>query len=152
MEHDLDIRLIQHGSAEYEETVALRDAVLRRPLGLVFTPEVLGEESDQLHLACYRDGRLVGCLLLKPVDASIVKMRQVAVADDAQRLGVGTAMVEASERLARELGFRTMELNARLSAVPFYERLAYAPVGDMFEEVTIPHMKMAKDLTRNDPG
>ena len=143
---DLDIHLVAHGSAEYEETVALRDAVLRQPLGLVFAPEQLGAETDDLHLACYHNGDLVACLILTHVDADHVKMRQVAVAPPMQGRGIGGALVRASEQVARERGYGTMQLNARDTAVPFYRSLGYESVGGMFEEVTIPHQAMRKNL------
>jgi predicted GNAT family N-acyltransferase len=144
--NDFNFRLVAHGSPEYEETVALRDDILRRPLGLVFTPEQLGAESKDMHLACYRDGTLVGCLILTPVDPATVKMRQVAIAEELQGKGVGRALVERSEEVAREQGFETMVLSARETAVPFYERLGYDRIGERFEEVTIPHWKMMKRL------
>lgn len=147
---DLDIHLIQHGTAEYEETVALRDTILRKPLGLVFTAEQLGSEAADLHLACYLDGSLVGCLILTAQDASTVKMRQVAVVEALQGWGIGTAMVLRSEQIARDHGYAVMKLNARMAAVPFYERLGYECIGEPFEEVTIPHHTMIKQLA--EPG
>jgi hypothetical protein len=39
-----------------------------------------------------------------------------------------------------------MILHARETAVPFYERLRYSPVGDVFQEVTLPHRLMEKRL------
>ena len=39
-----------------------------------------------------------------------------------------------------------MVLNARTSAVPFYERLGYETRGEPFVEVTVPHLAMAKRL------
>lgn len=142
----LSLHLIPHGSPEYEETVALRDEILRRPLGLHFTPETLGAESRDFHLACYDNGSLVGCLILSPTDGTAIKMRQVAVADQVQGQGVGRAMVERSEEIARSHGFGEMVLHARETAVPFYERLGYERIGERFEEVSIPHWKMRKLL------
>jgi predicted GNAT family N-acyltransferase len=142
----LSFHLLPHGSPAYEETVALRDDILRKPLGLTFTAEQLGAESSDMHLACYDDGQLVGCLILTPADHGAVKMRQVAVAADRQGKGIGRAMVERSEEIAREHGFTEMVLHARETAVPFYEALGYDRVGERFEEVTIPHWKMRKGM------
>lgn len=142
----LTIRLVPHGSAEYEETVALRDDILRRPLGLQFTSEGLGAEIEDLHLACYLEEDLVGCLILTPAGSTTVKMRQVAVAEEMQGKGIGRAMVTRSEEIALEHGFTEMVLNARDTAVPFYENLGYERIGEQFEEVTIPHWKMRKEL------
>jgi len=145
-EHDFVLRLVDHGSAEYEETVALRDDILRRPLGLVFTPEQLGAEWSDFHVGCYRSGALVGCLILTPLPGGELKMRQVAVAEHAQRQGVGGAMVRFSEEFAKRNGFREITMHARETAVPFYLLLGYETIGDRFEEVTIPHFKMHKTM------
>ncbi len=140
------IRLLEHGSPLYEETVVLRDEILRKPLGLTFTPEQLGAEASDYHLACYDGDQLLGCLILTPLAGDALKMRQVAVAEDAQRRGVGRAMVEFSEDFARRNGFREIVLNARETAAPFYDTLGYQRLGERFEEVTIPHWKMIKQL------
>jgi len=126
----LTIRLLEHSSPAYEETVALRDEILRKPLGLTFTPEQLGAEASDYHLACYDGDRLLGCLILTPLAGDALKMRQVAVAGDAQRRGVGRAMVEFSEEFARRNGFREIVLNARETAAPFYDALGYDRVGE----------------------
>jgi len=73
-------------------------------------------------------------------------MRQVAVAAEWQRQGIGTALVEYAEAVARKVGYRRMILHARQEAVPFYERLGYARIGGRFEEVTILHWAMEKCL------
>lgn len=43
---------IEYGSPEYEAALALRDAVLGKPLGLSFSPEQLKAERHDHHLAC----------------------------------------------------------------------------------------------------
>ncbi len=143
---DLQCREVLFGSAEYEALVALRDEVLRRPLGLTFSAAQLAAERTERHFACYLGGELVGCLLLRRLDDARVQMRQVAVRAQAQGRGVGRAMVESAEAWASALGYRTMMLHAREEAVGFYERLGYARVGGRFMEVTLPHWEMRKTL------
>ena len=127
-------------------TVDLRDSILRKPLGLQFSAEELEAEKDSRHVACYRGDRLVGCLVLRPIAGSDVRMRQVAVVHELQGQGIGTALVEYAEAAARESGYCRMVLHARETAVPFYERLGYSRVGQRFEEVTIPHWAMERHL------
>ncbi|MCB0544683.1 MAG: GNAT family N-acetyltransferase [Saprospiraceae bacterium] len=143
----VQIYQISFGTPEYDEAVALRHEVLRRPLGLEYLPEQLAREYDEIHLvAADATGRLVAYLNLSPQTDEEVKMRQVAVDPSCQGKGIGKALVAASERLARDLGFRHMTLHAREHAVDFYLQQGYQTVGDRFEEVTIPHFKMEKIL------
>jgi predicted GNAT family N-acyltransferase len=73
-------------------------------------------------------------------------MRQVAVKNEFQNMGVGKEMVVYAEKWARDNGYKTMELNARKTAVPFYLKLNYSIEGSEFMEVGIPHSKMLKKL------
>lgn len=143
----MQILEIQFGTPEFDEAVRLRYEVLRKPLGLEYTPEQLAAEYDNIHLAAFdATGRLIGYLNLTPVDLEEVKMRQVAVHPDAQGAGVGKALVLASEVVAKRAGFKKISLHARETAVPFYQKLDYTVVGERFEEVTIPHFYMEKML------
>jgi predicted GNAT family N-acyltransferase len=136
---------ITFGTPDYDESIALRYAVLRKPLGLEYTPEQLSAEWSDIHLAAFdAAGKMIGILLLTPVSESVVKMRQVAIAPEQQGKGVGAALVAASETTAQEHGFNKITLHARESAVPFYLRLGYRVIGDKFEEVGIPHFAMEK--------
>ena len=143
---DLLFKVISHNSPEYEVEVALRDLILRRPLGLSFSADQLHAEADSCHLGCYIDDEMIGCLVLKPIDDGNVQMRQVAVVERMQGRGIGKQMVKYSEALAKKKGFREMVLHARETAVPFYESLGYTKVGNRFIEVTLPHWTMEKVL------
>lgn len=142
----MERRRVEHGTPEYEQTVALRYEILRRPLGLTFDAKQLAAECDELHLALFDGVEVVACLVLTPLADGDVKMRQVAVREGLQGTGLGRVLVEFSESVARDRGFRRMVLNARETAVPFYLRLGYAIEGEPFEEVTIPHRHMLKRL------
>ncbi|MFN0174781.1 MAG: GNAT family N-acetyltransferase [Saprospiraceae bacterium] len=143
----ITIHQIEFATPEYDESVGLRYEVLRKPLGLEYLPEQLSVEWSDIHLAAFDSrGKMIGILLLSPVDKQEVKMRQVAVEPKQQGKGVGAALVTASEDIARSLNFKKMTLHAREAAAPFYLRLGYQTVGDQFEEVSIPHFKMVKML------
>ena len=138
---------VPFGTPAFDEMLALRHEILRKPLGMEFTAEQIAEEYDSAHLACYNSTwRLLGCLTLLPLNEHELKMRQVVVAESAQGRGVGRRLVEASEVWAREKGFSKMVLHAREVAVPFYLKLDYRKVGKRFTEVNIPHFKMEKVL------
>jgi predicted GNAT family N-acyltransferase len=143
----MNIIEVEFATPEYDETVKLRYKILREPLDLDFTEEQLAEEYADFHLAAYDDSwALKGCLVLTPKDEKTIKMRQVAVENAVQNKGIGSLLVKASEVYARAKGYDTMELNARETAVVFYQKLSYNTEGPLFEEVSIPHFKMVKAL------
>ena len=52
----------------------------------------------------------------------------------------------AQKRLRKGEGFKRIVLNARLGAEGFYARFGYQAEGEPFDENTIPHIRMSKDL------
>ena len=109
--------LIEHGSGEYEETVALRHQVLRKPLGLSYEPAELAGEKDSFHLALREGAELVACLVLKPLDEQrCIKMRQLAVRENVQGKGFGRELVNYAHSFARERGYSEIVLHARETA------------------------------------
>lgn len=142
----MTIRTYEYGSADYEAAVALRRRILRSPLGLVFTDADLALDVHDILIGAFdEDGNMTGTLNLVP-EGDDVKMRQVLVDTAHQGHGIGSEMVEFSERIARLRGFERMVLHARETAVHFYERLGYRVVGEVFTEVTVPHRAMFKPL------
>jgi predicted GNAT family N-acyltransferase len=141
-----EIRVVPHDSPEYWQAIELRRRILRHPLGLDFTAEDLAKEVNETHIVAIDEGKVIGCLVMVPQNCSVVKMRQVAVEPSLQGQGIGADMVRASEEWARDARYSQIELNARDTAVKFYRGLQYTIVGEPFEEVTIPHSKMVKDL------
>ena len=141
-----EYRAVKFHSLAYEAMVDLRYRLLRAPLGLTFSPAELEKESAEYHLGAFVNDRLVACLVLNPIDRQTVKMRQMAVNETYQKQGIGKDLVRFAEQTAMEAGYRVIELHARMHAVKFYEKAGYCRIGDIFLEVTIPHLKMLKDL------
>jgi GNAT superfamily N-acetyltransferase len=134
------------GSPEYHASLALREAVLRRPLGLVWTAEELAKEKTSFHIGCFRDDELVGALVLTPEDGATVRMRLVAVAPEYQGQGVGSALIACAEDVARRLDYRRVVARARETAVPFYRKHGYRIEDEPFTQVGLPHRVVWKEL------
>ena len=75
-----------------------------------------------------------------------VRLRQMAVLNNLQGKGIGRALMQFAENIARDRGFKRITMHARKSAAGFYEKLGYTIFGEEFEEVTIPHFVMEKLL------
>ena len=139
-------REIPFGSPEYAASLALREAVLRKPLGLVWTAEELAKEKASVHVGCFRDDELAGALVLTPEDGGTVRMRLVAVTPMHQGQGVGSALVACAEDVAKRLGYHRMVARARETAVPFYRKHGYRVEDETFVQVGLPHRVVWKKL------
>jgi ribosomal protein S18 acetylase RimI-like enzyme len=140
------LKIIDHGSAEYKQMVKLRDDILRKPLGLSFSPEELELEKDNMLIAAFEEERILGCCMLLEEQPRICRLRQMAVLNDLQGKGIGRALMNFAENLARDRGYSIVRMHARLNSVGFYEKVGYKVKGEQFIELTIPHYVMEKIL------
>jgi predicted GNAT family N-acyltransferase len=141
------IKEIHISDPEYLQVWKLREEVLRKPLGLSLLQEDLSGEAAEHILVAMVDEEVIGCVLLKPVTAHELKLRQMAVNPYHQGRGIGAAIIEASIDLGIREGFKIMTLHARIPAVPFYEKSGFTEEGAVFTEVGIPHQAMQKELS-----
>ncbi len=140
---EIEVKILPFNSELQLKSIELRREILRIPLKLNFTLEELANENNQIHIGAILNNEIVGVLLLKQIENTL-KMRQVAVDLNFQNKGIGKKMVNFSENYAKKNGFKLIELNARITAVPFYNQLNYEIEGEIFEEVGIKHLKMIK--------
>jgi len=140
------LKIIDHGSKEYQQMIKLRDDILRKPLGLTFSPQELEEEKNNMLIGAFEDEDMLGCCMLVEERPGIVRLRQMAVLNDLQGKGIGRALMNFAENLARDSGYKILSMHARKNVVGFYEKMGYQVTSDEFTEITIPHYVMEKTL------
>ncbi len=140
------LKIIDHNTSQYQDMIQLRNEVLRKPLGLVFSAEELEKEKENLLIGAYEEDVMLGCCMLVEEGADTVRLRQMAVVDDLQGKGIGKALMNFAENLARDRGYKKITMHSRKNSVGFYEKMGYKRKGNEFEEITIPHYVMEKKL------
>ena len=139
---------IEFGSSRYQELLDLRYKILLQPLGLKFLDSYREQEATFLHIGCIDNStdKLIGGLILVPVDNEEIRVMQVAVDPARQGEGTGRKLIEYAEKTAKEIGYDRLVMHAMLSVVGFYEKLGFKQEGDMFEEKGINFVRMVKEL------
>jgi predicted GNAT family N-acyltransferase len=143
---DIQFKEVSYHSIEYQQTLQLRNKILRVPLGLNLHISPEDHEEISFHLVASLGDEVVACLVLKPISKDVVKLRQMAVKQELQGQKLGSRLVQYAEQSAKSRGFKEIVLHARLHAGPFYQSLGYEPFGEVFSEVTIPHLAYRKLL------
>ncbi|NSL89014.1 GNAT family N-acetyltransferase [Chitinophaga solisilvae] len=146
----LDFRIIEYGSCDYHDMVALRDEVLRKPLGLTFSDEYLRQEMNDILIGGFDTATgnttIAGCCILTPVSDTTVQLRQMAVSPALQGKGIGRDIIAFAEQYAVSNHFNELIMHARKEATGFYRKLGYEIHGEEFTEVGIAHFEMKKTL------
>jgi len=140
------LKIIDHSTREYQQMLKLREDILRKPLGFTFTPDEVESEKDNILIGAFEDDRMLGCCMLVEETSETVRLRQMAVSNDLQGKGIGRALMQFAENIARDHGYKVIMMHARKHATGFYEKMGYKKKGNEFIEITIPHFVMEKQL------
>jgi predicted GNAT family N-acyltransferase len=141
----IHFKIIDYGSDDYKKAVALREEILRKPLGLFFTKEELEMEKEHVHIAGFLGQEMCATAVLVP-DGEKMKMQRVALKASFQGKGIGSSLMRFCEEYAVKHGYKSIYCHARGTAVQFYQKNQYALEGEPFDEDGIPHRKMRKKL------
>ncbi|MEQ1824803.1 MAG: GNAT family N-acetyltransferase [Pirellula sp.] len=113
----------------------LRYRILRKPFGMPYASAQFPEDnlSATLHLMATSNQGILGCAsLLFDLSKSRTQLRGMAIAEEWQRHGIGTLLLERVHEIGVD---RKQQLwcNARASAVAFYQRNGWTTCGDFFD-------------------
>ncbi|MCP1122896.1 GNAT family N-acetyltransferase [Bacillus sp. AFS018417] len=129
----------------------LKDAFSVRKQVFVDEQNVSSEEEyDEYehvakHVVLYDEDVPVGAGRFRIVDG-IGKMERVCVLSSHRQRGAGKIIMNALEALAKEEALPKLKLHAQTHAEPFYNKLGYETISDVFMEADIPHVVMIKKL------
>lgn len=142
----MEIRVFDTEGPEYQQMTELRLNVLLRPLGVPMSYINPEKEKTDILIGAFDEGTLIGCCILTPRDQDMIQLRQMAVQQDLQGKGVGSAIIAFAEKTAKEKGFKRLMMHSRDVVIPFYHKCGYAITSDQFTEVGIEHHRMEKEL------
>jgi len=134
---------------EYEAYYQFRWEMLRKSLG-----QPLGSEQDDLEQQSFHrmifdnNKQILAIARLHQVNQYQAQIRYMAVDQNSQGQGLGRQIIAAIEELAKQLGIKEVTLNARETAIVFYQKCAYENQGFshlLFDEIK--HFKLKKSLT-----
>ena len=128
---------------ELYDVLWLRDIVFVVGQGITAECEVDGEDRACTHVIG-RDaqGKVVATARLF-LHKSPVKVGRVAVHTDLQRGGHGSALMQYVNDV---VGDRPAAMSAQAHLEPWYARMGWQRVGDVYDEANIPHVKMIRNL------
>jgi predicted GNAT family N-acyltransferase len=110
------------------------------------------DAEDTFHAAAFDDGSIVAVASVMrspspddPTAEGAWRVRGMATEPAVRNRGLGGALLERCLEHAERNGGGLVWCNARVRAVPFYERHGFAPRGDVFDVPDIgPHVRMSR--------
>lgn len=132
-----------------EATFDLRRRVLRAHAPDLPVTNPQDEAPGAFHLAVVDGDVVVAVGSFSPSGEGAVRLRGMAVEPSRQSQGLGGLLLDrAVERLTRAGDVTLLWANARMPALAFYERHGFVAVGEPFDEVGIPHVRVERAIGR----
>ncbi len=125
--------------------LAIRKAVFTDEQGIAEADDVDGLDDTAVQLLLREDDTPVGTARML-VDGDTGKIGRVAVLMAHRSKGHGATLINAAIAEAQRLGLARVKLGSRADTTDFYARLGFAPEGDIFDDVGIPHQMMFRAL------
>jgi ribosomal protein S18 acetylase RimI-like enzyme len=90
------------------------------------------EQQGSTILVMRKDGDIVGCIAVQPLEPHEWSLSMLAVDPDRQARGLGNAIMADAEQFARERGAQQIKISVidlRMSLIAWYERIGYVRTG-----------------------
>lgn len=141
-----EFKEVQFGSKEYLALLNFRYQNLRKPLGLEWSESDLENENKQYHFGVLFKNKIIGSCLLKKISGRQARIRQMAIKEEFQNLGLGKKLLNFVETYAKNKKYSNIIITARFSAVGFYKKQGFNAVGNKFIDVTVVSIMMKKNI------
>ena len=106
---------------------------------------VPGDETAR-HFGVIRDGVVVSCLSVFRDSTDRVQIRKFATRQALQGQGIGTRLLKEVLGILQPEGVQSVFLDARLTAVPFYQRAGFITEGTPFIRKGLTFIRMTNQL------
>jgi predicted GNAT family N-acyltransferase len=110
--------------------------------------EIEFDEYDKtaLHFIVEFEDIVIGTARLVVLDKQ-GKIGRVCILQEYRKKGIGTKLIKSIIKTAKKLGLEKLIVEAKLKALPFYEKIGFHSEGNEYKEVGIPHKRMYLLLT-----
>ncbi len=134
---------------DYTDAQQVREEVFQKEQCIEAKLDFDGEDDNALHFVAYDDEeKPIGTARVRFLDqGKTAKIERLAVLPENRSQGVGKAIMETIDEYLENRHVQKAYMSSQKLVKGFYEKLGYHTVGDVFEEVGIPHVKMEKIYT-----
>ncbi|MCF6094052.1 GNAT family N-acetyltransferase [Microaerobacter geothermalis] len=138
---------IAQNKEDWQDALKVRKKVFIEEQNVPEEIEIDQYEEISTHFIVYNEQlQPVATARFRSYDETTAKIERVAVLPELRGTGLGRELMLFLEKAAKEAGYTKAKLNAQLHAEPFYKKLGYSQISELFYEANIPHVTMVKDL------
>jgi predicted GNAT family N-acyltransferase len=143
--NQISLELVDY-TDKISEIKPIRIQVFQVEQGVDPALEFDGLDETSEHILAYLDNQPVGTLRIRYLDNQLAKIERLAVLSIARGQGIGRKLTEKAIEVIEQKKISKVMIHAQEYVKGLYEKLGFEPVGGIFEEAGILHVKMIKQL------
>lgn len=129
----------------YEDALSIRHEVFITEQNIPFEREIEGEE-DKYYFVGYVGTTAAVCARAFLESPGIWHVQRVACRKEYRGMHLSSELMRFIEEKASDSDIKLITLGAQDQAAPFYERLGFTTIGEVFFDAGIPHHRMDKEI------
>jgi len=134
-----------HSDRELNDVFRIRRTVFVDEQGVSEEEEYDEHDPAASHILVSYNGAPAGTGRVRLI-GDTAKLERICVLREYRKHGIGAAVTTALEAEGQRQGAVKAKLHGQTQAAPFYAKLGYETVSDVFHEAGIPHVVMTKTL------
>jgi len=144
----INVELIKYNSQEFQQACQLRYELFFAEHGLAWDVVQDERQANYFHAAISKQNLVVAYGQLVPQDNRIYQICQMVVKPGYQGQNYGRGILLFLIEQAKQEEAIALTLNARITAVSFYQKFGFKTQGQQFPSATtrIPHITMNRKL------
>ncbi|MBN3870389.1 MULTISPECIES: GNAT family N-acetyltransferase [unclassified Nostoc] len=132
---------------EFPAIQAIRIAVFQEEQGVDAALEFDGKDAISEHLIAYLNKEVVGTARIRYLDDKTAKIERLAVLSTVRGQGIGKKIMENALEVIANKNIPEVVIHAQEYVKDLYKKLDFVEEGEIFQEASIPHVKMIKKLS-----
>jgi predicted GNAT family N-acyltransferase len=136
----LNIRKVNN-SSDFFKLLEVRKKVYVDELNVPIELEFDEYDETAFHFVVEVDDIVVGTARLVALDNE-GNIGRVCILKDFRRKGLGTKLITSIINASMNMGLDRLTVEAKVDALPFYEKMGFVNEGNEYLEIGVPHNKM----------
>jgi predicted GNAT family N-acyltransferase len=134
------------GDVELQESFEVRRQVFVREQGISEDLVFDGHDSKALNIVV-RDGkRVIGTARVQFLNNNQAKLERMAILEHYRRKGIGKELLLFLDTVWKDKQVQQVIIHAQLDVVPFYKLCGFDELGLPFQEASMKHIEMRKQV------
>ena len=129
-----------------KEAIGIRYQVFTLEQGFAAEVDLDEKDKESIHILVYEKDVPIATARMFLEKEGVYHIGRLAVLKEYRHKGVGSFVINAFAKKAKELGATQLVLGSQIDKAGFYESNGFSKYGEIFDDANYPHIMMKKSI------